>query len=218
MTVNAKKTQILCISSTKARETSSFIVTADSEIHSQERLKILGFTFSSRPNAAAHLEEVTKKFKCRLWLLRNLKKAKVSNEDLSKLYHVLVVPVLDYAAVVYHYLLTGEQASELERLQATALRIIWGFKKSYAELLELSNSDTLYDRRLKLVDGFLAKVVKSDQFREEWFRTKDFHHVNLRRELFYEERFARTERLYSSPLYSMRRRLNEGVIPGVKPK
>ena len=34
---------------------------------------------------------------------------------------------------------------------------------------------------------------------------------------FYEEKYAKTERLYSSPLYSMRRRLNEGIIPGIKP-
>ena len=136
---------------------------------------------------------------------------------MSKLYHILVVPVLDYAAVVYHYLLTNEQASELERLQATALKIIWGFRYSYKELLELSGSDTLYDRRLKLVDGFLKKAVNNERFRCEWFRMKSFCHINLRKELFYEEKFARTDRLYMSPLYCMRRRLNEGIIPGVKP-
>ena len=36
-------------------------------------------------------------------------------------------------------------------------------------------------------------------------------------ERFYEEKYVKTERLYSSPLYSMRRRLNEGIIPGIKP-
>ena len=81
----------------------------------------------------------------------------------------------------------------------------------------MSASDTLYDRRVKLVDSFLAKAVKNERFRGSWFKTKSFCHFNLRRELFYEEKFAKTSRLYNSPLYSMRRRLNEGIIPGVKP-
>ena len=68
-----------------------------------------------------------------------------------------------------------------------------------------------------MVDKFLSKSIKNDRFREQWFPTKTFCHVNLRREKYYEEVFARTDRLYNSPIYSMRRRLNEGIIPNVKP-
>ena len=78
MSVNGKKTQLMCISAAQARSTSSFIVTMNGEIHSQERMKILGFTFSSRPNASAHVEEIAKKFKSRLWLLRKLRKARIT--------------------------------------------------------------------------------------------------------------------------------------------
>ena len=217
MSVNQKKTQMICIASACGREVESFISTDEGPIESQKRLKILGFTFGNRPNADAHMETMTTKFKTRIWLLRNLRKAGVPKEDLTKLYHILVVPVLDFAAIVYHYLLTAEQSKELERLQATALKIIWGFKHSYAQLLEMSGTDPLHERRLKLIDKFLVKTVQNDRFRNEWFKTKTFCHHNLRRERFYEEKYAKTERLYSSPLYSMRRRLNEGIIPGIKP-
>ena len=216
MSVNEKKTQMLCISAALTGA-SSFIETQNERIESQETLKILGFVFGTTPSATAHFNNVCTKFKTRLWILRNLKKARLSKEDLTKLYHVLIVPVLDYASVVYHFLLTAEQTRELERLQGVALKTIWGFKHSYNQLLEMSHSESLYDRRLKMVDSFLAKSVKSERFREHWFPTKTFCHINLRRERFYEEKHARTERLYSSPIYSMRRRLNQGVIPNVKP-
>ena len=117
------------------------------------------------------METMTTKFKTRLWLLRNLRKAGVPKEDLTKLYHILVVPVLDFAAIVYHYLLTAEPSKELERLQATALKIIWGFKHSYPQLLEMSRTDPLHERRLKLIDKFLVKTVQNDRFRNEWFKT-----------------------------------------------
>ena len=216
ISVNEKKTQMLCISA-GSNEMSSFIETESERIVSQPKLKILGFTFGSKPSATAHLESVCTKFKTRLWLLRNLNKFRVPKEDLTKLYHVLIVPVLDYACVVYHYLLTSEQTHELEQLQSMALKLIWGFKHNYNDLLAMSDSETLHDRRMKMIAAFLQKSVNSERFRELWFPTKTFCHFNLRRERYYDKKYVRTDRLYNSPIYCMRRHLNKGVIPNVKP-
>ena len=48
---------------------------------------------------------------------------------------VFLLPILDYASVVYHSIITKEQSDSLERLQAAALKIIFEWKKSYVELL-----------------------------------------------------------------------------------
>ena len=129
------------------------------------------------------------------------------NDDLTRIYSVLV---LDYVAVVNHTQLTQEQTNDLERLQAFNLKIIYGFRLSYREALSQSGLDTLWRRREKLLQKFIEKTSNIDRFRQRWFPRKTFTHMNLRKELFYEEKHARTERLYRSPLYSMRRRLYGG--------
>ena len=46
-------------------------------------------------------------------------------------------------SIVFHSMLTDAQDEELEKLQATALRHIYGYGISYAKVLEESSLDTL---------------------------------------------------------------------------
>ena len=80
---------------------------------------------------------------------------------------------------------------------------------SYADTLEMSGLEYLCERRLRLVDKFIIKCAMSERFSEKWFPKKEFVHMDLRKELVYVEKYARTSRLYDSPLYFYRRRLNE---------
>ena len=50
--------------------------------------------------------------------------------------------------------------------------------------------------------------MNNEKFKD-WFPKKTFVHHDLRREKIFVEKFARTNRLYKSPLYFYRRRLNE---------
>ena len=211
MSVNPSKTQLLLINSALHTDLSSFVITDDQQtkINSCTDLKILGFTFGTKPTVHAHLGVLMKKFRARIRILRRLQQAQIPRPDLVRLYQVLLLPVLDYAAVVYHSLLNTEQTDALERLQAAALRIIYGFKMSYREMLLESRIETLYDRRLRLMDKFLEKTIKDERFLAAWFPRREFIHHNLRCEMIFEEKYARTHRLYNSPLYFMRRRLNE---------
>ena len=58
---------------------------------------------------------------------------------------------------------------------------------------------TLAERRASLLDKFILKTAKNPRFSNSWFPRGVFHHHNLRRELNYEEKNARTETLYKSP-------------------
>ena len=179
------------------------------KIYGQDRLKQLGFFFGRKPTIDVQIEEMSLKFRKRLWYIRHLKAAGLPSEDLIAMYKCFLLSVLDYASVVYGPMISGEQAQQLERLQATALKIIFGLKHSYRELLEVSGLEPLVERRQRLIDKFILKAVKNDNITEAWFPTKTFIHHNLRHEKIFEEKFARTERLYRSPLYTYRRRLNE---------
>ena len=83
------------------------------KIRSQDTLKILGFVLIGTGGMAENVAQTTKKFNSRLWL-RHLKKNKIDDADLIKIYSTLIRTIIEYAAVVYHHLLTQEQAEKIE--------------------------------------------------------------------------------------------------------
>ena len=210
MTVNDSKTQLICISAIKERDMEVYFRLPNGQkIAGQNSLKQLGFTFGHRPNMDEHVAKMSLKFRKRLWYLRHLKAAGVDQTDLLAVYKCFLLSILDYAAVIYGCMITKEQTHDIEMLQSSALKIIYGQALSYAKLIEKSGVDTLEERRQKLIDKFIVKAAENPKFQEEWFPQKNFIHHDLRNERIYEEKYARTERLYRCPIYTYRRRLNE---------
>ena len=195
MKVNENKTQLLCISASNESTVSFYIKLLDgSRIQSGDDLKILGFYFDSKPSVAYHIEKL---------------RAGLSCDDLVKCFNTLVCPILEYSAVVFPPMLSAEMSNKLEKIQCDAFKAIYGFEKSYEEILSSNDLMRLDTRRSKLFDDFVQKMSLSDRFSRRWFPTKDFVHYDLRKEKIFEEKHACTARLYNSPLYAMRRRLNE---------
>ena len=104
-----------------------------------------------------------------------------------------------------HPMLTGGMRDEIEQVQKRACRIIFGFNTPYDVLVNNNKIETLESRRERLTLSFAKKCEKSDRV-GNWFKKKP--QTNLRRSLTFEESFARTERLKKSPLFYMRRALN----------
>ena len=208
MSVHAKKTQLLCISPSLHSVVNSYIKINGELISDQHELKILGFFFGRKPDVSHQIDSLSLKFRRRVWILRHLKKANIPPTDLVKLYKSLVLPVLDHTSVVYHSMLNHHQITELENLQKLALKIIYGVTGvSYVSLLERSSLPSLAERRLTMVDKFITKTVNNPKYRS-WFPHRILSTHDLRSEKIYEEKHARTSRLYKSPLYFYRRRLN----------
>ena len=208
--VNEAKTKLLCLSAAVNSTTSSYIRTqTGSTIESQDFLKQLGFHFSSRPTVDEHVKQTAVKVRKRYWFLRHLKKAGVSSADLLHVYRSFILPIIDYSCVVYHSMVNGEQARILEKLQSSALKTIFGWQKSYEELREEHTVESITERRQRLTDDFIIKSSNNPRFGERWFPLKNIPDHDLRRERPYIELFARTDRLYRSPIFYYRRRLNE---------
>ena len=104
-------------------------------------------------------------------------------------------------------MLTGEMSDRLEDLQKKALKTIYGWDVSYADLLEISGLSTLKERREEIVDRFAQKTAKDTRF-QHWFPRAPSTGHDTRQGPRYLEEFARTERLKNSPVFYMRRRLN----------
>ena len=208
MVVNPTKTQLLCIAPANSAEVTSHIYLEDgSRIESGEEMTLLGFRFSSRPMVAAHLELLKQKFNCRVWMLRHLRNAGIAERTVAEIYAAIIRPVVEYAVPVYHWMLNGGQSDEVEKMQRRAMKIIYGHKTSYRAALEKSALPTLKERRKNIVLKFAQKASSSDLY-DHWFPTRTYEH-NTRHQKKYCEFHANTDRLYKSPLFSMRRCLNE---------
>ena len=205
MVVNKKKTAILCISDSQTYKASSRFVDAEGEaLRSGHKMKVLGFHLDSRPSVHAHIAALQIRMWETAWVLRHLKIAGFNEAELATVYRTVVRPVLDYCAVVYHPMLTDEQDQIVECLQARALKNIYGYKDSYSTMREEAGITTHRARRIELCDKFAERATALGRF--GWFPERTGRsgcHGET-----YQEFPARTDRLFNSPLYYYRRRLN----------
>ena len=169
----------------------------------------MAFWFSEKPNVDIHIEKLENKFRGRLWSLRHLKRSGMSSSDLLGIYCMIIRPVLDFAAVSYHSMLSVDQTVRLERLQMRALKVIYGISFSYNQLLEKSDIVKLSDRRQSMFVKFALKNSLNSRISEKWFPTNPESGHHTRAPLKYKEFPARTERMLNSPLFQLRKRLNQ---------
>ena len=124
------------------------------------------------------------------------------------IYCSLLRSTIEYAAPVYAHFITKEQSDLLERLQSQTLKQIYEYQTSYEECLRLSGQERLDERRNKLVIKFTKKVC-ADLRWEDWFPLHEEYSHDLRRKLVYREEFSSKERLRISPVFAMRRIINQ---------
>jgi hypothetical protein len=167
----------------------------------------LGFHFSDKPNVSEHVNALIKKTRRRYWTLRHLRTFGFDENELVAVYKSLVRSVIEYCSVVYHSMLTSEQSIKIERLQLQALKCIYGIDISYAKMLAKSGLERLDSRRTAACRKFALKCVASDRF-SNWFPLNEDVR-RTRKTKTYREDFARCDRLRNSPIYYMRRLLND---------
>ena len=208
MSINEKKTQLLCMNQAVNYEVSAFVRIDGEEVKSGESLKILGFKLGRRGDMGEQVKAMKRRFAASVWIVRHLKGAGIDNQKITAVYCSMIRAQIEYAAVVYGPLLTAVQSAAVERLQAMALRTIWGWGKSYRECLEISGLEWLSVRRHRALCAFARKTSANPRY-QYWFPPNDQHDHDLRRTERYKIRFAKHERLKNTPIYAMRRILND---------
>ena len=114
-------------------------------------------------------------------------------------------------------MLNDKQDQAVERLQAQALKCIYGYKDSYATMREKAGITTHRARRIILCDKFTNKAQANPRF-AEWFPERTAR--SGRHGEDFKEFNARTDRLFNSQLFYFCRRLNskEGKSYGMRNK
>ena len=194
MKANTDKTNFLCVSDSLSYKAGAYFRSVEgTKLESKESLKLLGFNFGTKPTCQKQIEAIKKTFRGRYWLLIHMKQHFYSESELVRAYKSLVRPIAEYCSVVYHSMITDKQDEDLERLQATALRYIYGYGLSYSKMREMSGLQTLRQRRIEATDKFARRCLGSARFCT-WF-PENKHARRSRHSLQYKEVYARCDRL-----------------------
>lgn len=204
---------MLCISGANFCSTKSYIHLNDNDIlHSQDSLTILGFSFGNRPNFDSHIALIKRKYASRAWIPRRLKMLGVNDEQILSVYAAAVRSSIEYASPAFHTLLSGEQEEEIEKMQRATLKSIFGHNLPYRDALKKANISKLSVRREEAFKKFAMKAAENRRVAEAWFPLRPQGVYDLRRRGSYAIERARTERLKLSPIFQMRKLLNDQLL------
>ena len=94
-----------------------------------------------------------------IFFLSQLKRAKVSFNELVNFYVTCIRSLLLYSCQVFHFNLPEFLNIMLARIQKRAMNIIYGYDVPYSEALVMSKLHKLSDHRSYLCDDFFKKIL-----------------------------------------------------------
>lgn len=156
--------------------------------------KLLGVTISDDLTWNAHVDSVLKKANSRLYALRQLKKAGLSEGDLVNIYCSFLRPCAEYASPVWSNL-TECLSKLIESIQKRALRTIYPFL-SYENALSTAGLDTLENRRHKACLKFAEKMRCDNQGMNPL--ADIFHRISCVKDYGYDLRSVQPSRRYAN--------------------
>ena len=175
----------------------------DKPLKQVESKKLLGTIISSDLTWRENTNFLVQKSYKRLEILRKLYEFNVPITDLVHIYTLYVRSILEFNCCVWHFSITVEESEEIERVQKIALKLILRNKYlSYKHALQMTDLETLEERRLMLCQRFAVKTSKNAKT-NSIFPLDTTKHSNK-----YKVTFARTDRLLYSAVPQMQRILN----------
>ena len=195
MQVNQQKTALLCISAATSFKASAVLRgRGGEEIHSAERVKILGFMIDADGGYSSHVDGVVRSLRSKTWALLRLKRHGFNTDELVRIYTTNIRPAAEYVCVVWHSGLSAQQSEAIERQQTQALRHIYGFGPSARKMRKMAGVETLFTRRERACKKFALKASVNKRF-EHWFPERDRNRYDIRRNWKkYAEPICRTDR------------------------
>ena len=208
MKLNVRKSNVMIFNFTDDFQFSTRLYLENTLLEIISDTKLLGTVISSDLKWHKNTEMLVKKAYQRMVILRKLCSFKVKEQDLVNIYILYIRSLLEQSCQVWHYTITEEEITDLERVQKVACRII--LKNDYLgydQALEVLELDTLKTRRNKLCLKFAKRCVKHPTAKRMFPLNTPESHDTRDREVFYVQH-ARTSRLRDSALPQLQRALN----------
>ena len=161
MKLNTSKTKEMFISFSRPPPKVPKITVNGTPLERVDEVTLLGLKLSNDLTWHHHVEHITKKANRKLFCLNMLKRAKVEQKDMVKIYCSRVRPVIEYATPVWHPGLTQELTDSIEDIQRRACKILCPLL-SYEDALSTMDLPTLKERRTDLCKAFFHKIQDPD--------------------------------------------------------
>ena len=170
-------------------------------IETQEELKILGITLRNDLKWRSNTDNLLKRAYHRLWIIKRLKQAGASLEDMTDVYIKQIRSVLEFGAPVWNSGLTKEEITDIERTQKSFLHIALGSEYvDYENALSIAGLETLQSRRTTLCTRFAIKAAKH-QKHQNWFELNNSNIPNTRsKKPRYKQPLCRLSRFKKGPI------------------
>ena len=143
-------------------------------------------------------------------ILRSVASFGTPVDDLKNIYILFIRSMLEQSATVWHSSLTEENASDLERVQKSAVKVILDQKyNGYQNGLAQLGLENLRERRENICLEFARKCVKNKKLDHMFPKNVNNHSMETRNKETYLVQHANTERLQKSAIIHMQKLLNE---------
>ena len=113
----------------------------------------------------------------RIYLLVQLKRARVPDREIVNFYRTCICPVLEYASTVFHSSLPKYLSDEMEQVQKRALRIVYP-SMHYNEALIESGLETLCARRYAACVKLFNVILNYPNHRLNELVSRSSSHLN----------------------------------------
>ena len=196
MLLNTDKTTIInfCLSNRKKNDDT---VTFDpNPITTSESVKFLGVLVDNRLTFIYHVENLVKKCNSKLFLMRQLRKVGMNQDGLKAFYCINIRSILAYASPVFYNFLSNTCKWRLERVRASATKIVEP-DLEYLERLKVLDLQTLSDFINTASESVFKNIARNEK------------HLLFNRIAVDQERVSsRLNTIYRPPKYRTQKRFN----------
>ena len=153
MRINEAKCNIINFNFSSTNTPPEKLILNNNEIVSVDKIKLLGVTLTSDLRWKENTAEIIKKVNKRFYQLCKLKQFGVKQEERLTTWKVLIRPITEYAAPLWHTSLLEWDKRKLENLQKKALGLILGTAYiDYRRYYKINGQPVSYELALKACD------------------------------------------------------------------
>ena len=212
MKLNEKKTKNMIFNFTHDNQFSTDIKLKGETIETVRETKLLGVYINDKLNWNDNTRNIVRESNKRMRLLHRARQFTRNIKHLKQIYMLQVRSKLEQSAVLWHSGITRKDCQELERIQKSAMKVIFGNGyKDYQDALKKIGLDTLEKRRDRLCLDFAKGCLKIEKLKKIFPLNNKKENKETRNKEKYVVNIARTERYKKSAIPFMQRLLNNDV-------
>ena len=209
--LNSKKSNIMIFNFTDLQFTTRLYM-ENTLLNIVDEVKLLGTVVTSDLKWQKNTNMLTSKAFKRMIILQKLNSFQVNIPDMLTIYKLYIRSIVEQNCQVWHYSLTEEEVTSIERVQKVACKLI--LKQQYGhyrDALEELNLETLAARREKLCLTFAKRTLKHPKV-ASMFPLNHQSQYSTRKHEKYLVQPAKTDRLKNSSIPQLQRALNADAL------